>query len=96
MDNHQVQGRLSSSGGADTPHRRQPFYKPHTALSTTGHWLKTVGMLSPLIIGEFVKDPERRWRYTRMAVIATAALSQGLHANRIERERQEGGEQRER
>ena len=91
-----MQGRLPATDRADRPHERRPIYKPHTGLSTTGHWLKTIGMLSPLIIGEFVKDPERRWRFTRMAVIATAALSQGLYTNRIQREREEGGGQRER
>lgn len=77
-------------------HHGPAFYKPRTALSATGHWLKTVGMLSPLLIGEFVKDPERRWRYTRIAVIATAALTQGLYAQRLHKEREERKEERER
>jgi hypothetical protein len=77
-------------------YRGQAFHKPHTALGATGQWLKTLGMLSPLVIGEFVKDPERRWRYTRMAVVATAALSQGLYAQHIQKEREERKEQRER
>ena len=75
---------------------RQAFHHPRTALSATGHWLKTLGMLSPLIIGEFVKDPERRWRYTRMAIIATAALTQGLYAQRLQKEREERKQERER
>ena len=95
MNNHQVQGRSPSTGSADMPHDRQPFHKPHTALGV-GHWIKTLGILSPLIIGEFVKDPEQRWRYTRMAVIATAALSQGLYTQRIQRESRERDEQRQR
>jgi hypothetical protein len=78
------------------PHNRQAFHKPRTALSATGHWLKTAGMLSPLVIGEFVRDPERRWRYTRIAVIATAALTQGLYAQRLQKEREERAEERER
>jgi len=96
MSNYQVQNRTPPTVHADMREGRQPFYKPHTALSTTGHWLKTLGMLSPLIIGEFVKDPERSWRYTRIAVVATAALSQGLYANRIQRERQDANSQRAR
>ena len=78
------------------PHHGQAFHKPRTALSATGHWLKTVGVLSPLIIGEFVKDPDRRWRYTRIAVIATAALTQGLYAQRLHKERKERKEERKR
>jgi hypothetical protein len=77
-------------------HHGQAFHKPRTALSATGHWLKTLGVLSPLVIGEFVKDPERRWRYTRIAVIATAALTQGLYAQRLQKEREERKEERER
>jgi hypothetical protein len=96
MDNYSVQSRLLPATRAEMPHDRQPFHKPHTALSATGHWLKTIGILSPLLIGEFVKDPERRWRFTRIAVIATAALSEGLYTHRIQRERQERDEQRER
>ena len=95
MNNHQVQCRPPATGSADMPRDRQPFHKPHTALGV-GHWLKTLGILSPLIIGEFVKDPEQRWRYTRIAVVATAALSQGLYTHRIERERQERDECRQR
>jgi hypothetical protein len=88
--------QTSPSGAASTHPDRQAFHNPHTALSTTGHWLKTLGMLSPLVIGEFVKDPERRWRYTRIAVIATAALTQGLYAQRLQKERAQRKEERER
>lgn len=75
---------------------RQPFHQPHTSISSAAHWLKTAGILSPLLIHEFVKDPEQRWRYTRIAVIATAALAQGLFVHRIHRERQERQGHRER
>jgi len=95
MNNHQVQDRDSPTARIDVPQARQACHKPHTALGVA-HWLKTLGILSPLIIGEFVKDPERRWRYTRMAVIATAALSQGLYTQRIQRAREERDECRQR
>jgi hypothetical protein len=75
---------------------RQAFHHPRTTMSATGHWLKTLGILSPLVIGEFVKDPEQRWRYTRIAVIATAALTQGLYARRVQKEREERKQERER
>ena len=94
MDNHQVQGRSPPAGNADVLHDRQAFHNPHTALGAAGHWIKTLGILSPLMIDEFVKDAEQRRRYTRIAVIATAALAQGLYAHRIQRERQEREQQR--
>jgi aminoglycoside/choline kinase family phosphotransferase len=90
MNNHQVQSQ-SPATSADMPRDRQAFHRAHTTLGV-GHWLKTIGILSPLIIGEFVKDPERRWRYARIAAVATAALSEGLYTHRIERERQERSE----
>jgi hypothetical protein len=90
------QTSLPRAAYADAPYNRQAFHKPHTSLSTTGHFLNTIGILSPLVIGEFVKDPERKWRFTRIAVIATAALSEGLYTHRIHRERLEREQQRER
>jgi hypothetical protein len=95
MNNHQVQGRSPATGSADMPHDRQSFHRAHTTLGV-GHWLKTIGILSPLIIGEFVKDPERRWRYARIGAVATAALSEGLYTHRIQREREERDECRQR
>ena len=70
-------------------HYHQGFHKPHTSLGATGHWIKTAGILAPLVIGEFVKDNEQRWRYIRMASMGTALLSEGLYASRMHREREE-------
>lgn len=89
-----MQNRTPPVDHADMREGRQSFHKPYTALGATGHWIKTLGILAPLIIGEFIKDEERRWRYTRVAVVATAALSQGLYVNRIQRERQDANTQR--
>jgi hypothetical protein len=71
------------------PFNRQPYHKPHTAIGATGHWVREAGILAPLIISEFVKDPEQRWRYVRIASVATALLSEALWTSRIHRERQE-------
>ena len=70
------------------PTARQPYHKPHTSLGATGHWVREAGILAPLIISEFVKDGETRWRYIRMASIATALFSQGLWTAKIHKERQ--------
>jgi len=53
------------------------------------HWLKTLVMLSPLLMGEFIKDAEKRWRYNRIAVIAGTAVLEGLHTHRLQKERDE-------
>ena len=39
---------------------RQSFHKPHTAIGATGHWVREAGILAPLVIGEFVKDADKR------------------------------------
>jgi hypothetical protein len=73
-----------------TPYRpRQAFHHPRTSLGAAGHWVRDAGILAPLVIGELVKDVDKRWRYIRMASVATALLSEALWTSRIHRERQE-------
>lgn len=67
---------------------RQPYHKPHTSLGATGHWVREAGILAPLIISEFVKDPGKQWRYIRIASVATALLSEGMWTAKVHRERQ--------
>jgi hypothetical protein len=59
-------------------HRRAP-HKPSHVEGEIGHWVRTAGILAPLVIGEFVKDPDRKWRFVRITSIAAAILSEGLH-----------------
>jgi hypothetical protein len=76
-------------GSPGAPSARQAYHHPRTSLGATGHWVKTVGILSPLVIGELVRDPEKRWRYVRLATVATALLSEALWTHRIRKEREE-------
>jgi hypothetical protein len=46
------------------------------------------GILSPLVIGELVKDPDKRWRWIRIASVITAFAAEGMYAHRIQQERQ--------
>jgi hypothetical protein len=69
-------------------HERQQFHHAHTSMGAA-HWIRTAGILAPLIIGEFVKDMDKRWRWTRIASVATALVSEGLYTARVQRERQE-------
>jgi hypothetical protein len=66
----------------------------HAAPSEIGHWVRTAGILSPLLIGELVKDPERKWRFIRVSSVAVALISEGLHVHRLNREREEREAQR--
>ncbi len=77
---------------------RQAFYRPRTSMGATGHWLKTAGILAPLLIGEFVRDPEQRWRWIRIAAVVTALGSEAMWTSKIHKERQDraarnGGEE---
>lgn len=80
----------------DAQYSRQPFHHPRTSLGAAGHWVKTLGILSPLLIGEIVKDPEQKWRWIRIASVGTALLSEAMWTHRIHKERQEREGLRER
>lgn len=66
----------------------------HSGEGEIGHWVRTAGILSPLLIGELVKDPERKWRFIRVSSVAVALISEGLHVHRLNRERREREAQR--
>ena len=69
---------------------------PHVTARATGHWVRDAGILAPLVIGELVEDVDKRWRYIRIASVATALLSEALWTSRINRERQEREADRQR
>jgi hypothetical protein len=68
-------------------HRRAHRREPGVA-GEIGHWVRTAGIVAPLIIGEFVKDPDRKWRFIRVTSVAAAILSEGLHSHKAYRERE--------
>ena len=71
------------------PKEQYPRASSHTPPSEVGHWVRTAGILSPLIIGEIVKDPEKKWRFIRVSSVAAALISEGLHVHKLRREREE-------
>lgn len=68
---------------------RQAYRNPHTSIGATSHWIRTAGMLAPLIIGELVEDPSKRWRLIRIASITTALVSEAMYTHKIRQEREE-------
>lgn len=68
--------------------------RPHT--SGAGHWLRTAGVLAPLVIGEVVKDPDQRWRFIRISSVALALISEGLYAHKVQQEREKWDKEHER
>jgi hypothetical protein len=75
------------------PVRERPLHAPPSEI---GHWVRTAGILSPLIIGELVKDPARQWRFIRVTSVAVALFSEGLHVRRLQRENRARQQQHER
>jgi hypothetical protein len=71
-----------------SPGQRQAFRRTHTSLGAAGHWIREAGILAPLVISEFVKDGEKKWRYIRIASIATALLSEGMWTAKVHKERE--------
>jgi hypothetical protein len=51
------------------------------------HWVRTLGLLAPLAITEFVPDAARSKRFIRITSVAAAVLSEGFHAHRLHQQR---------
>lgn len=60
-----------------------------------GHMLRTGGILAPHIIGEFVKDPDKKWKAIRLSAVATAVFSEALYAYHQSRKNAERREDHE-
>jgi len=73
-------------------HHRRTHRRAGAVEGEIGHWVRTAGILAPLIITEFVKDPDQKFRFIRVTSVAAAILSEGLHAHKAygdrERDRQ--------
>ena len=69
-------------------HQRRTQGRAQAVEGEIGHWVRTAGILAPLIIGELVKDPDRKWRFIRITSVAAAILSEGLHSHKAYRERE--------
>jgi hypothetical protein len=66
---------------------------PKHSRTSYGHaTVHLVSVLSPLVIGELIKDPEKRWRWIRIASVATALAGEAMwrHHAAKERDRNEG------
>jgi hypothetical protein len=57
-------------------------------LARLGHWIHMAAIAAPLLIGEFVKDPDKRWRYLRLASVGTALASEAIWTHRLSKDRQ--------
>jgi hypothetical protein len=69
-------------------YHRRAQHKERAVEGEIGHWVRTAGILAPLIISEFVKDPDRKWRFIRITSVVAAILSEGLHSHKAYRQRE--------
>ena len=76
----------------EAPYRRQAFHHPRTSLGAAGHWLHLAAVTAPLVIGEVIKDPDKRWRALRLASVAAALASEALWTHRLSKDRQKDEE----
>lgn len=84
--------QLAKSPGNELPvsdAARQPFRHSRTSLGVAGHWLHLLAVLSPLVIGEVIKDPEKKWRAIRLASVGTAIGTEALWTHRLLKRRAE-------
>jgi len=78
--------------GANAPYPRQAFHHPRTSLGAAGHWIHLAAVAAPLVIGEVIKDPDKRWRALRLASVGAAIASEALWTHRLSKERRKDEE----
>jgi hypothetical protein len=71
---------------------REP--RPRPANYGAGHWVRTVGLLVPLVIAEVVPDPAKKFRYMRIASVAMAMVSEGVYAHKVHKQMEQWENQR--
>ena len=73
--------------------KRQGFQHTHTTmggvLGIAAHWLGLTGAMAPIVIGELVSDPAKRWRATRLTAVGTAVAYEALYTLRELQHRKE-------
>src|SRR5580700_7946503 len=76
----------------DAQGNRQSFRHPRTSLGAAGHWIHLVAVAAPLVIGEVIKDPDKRWRALRLASVCAALASEAVWTHRLSKDRQKDEE----
>jgi len=68
----------------DSYAQKKAFRHASTTLGfagVVGHLVRTGGILAPLLIGEFVPDPEKKWKAIRLSAVVAAVISEALYAH---------------
>jgi hypothetical protein len=67
-------------------HRRAPR-RHDPGAGEIGHWVRTLAMLAPLAITEFVPDAAKSKRLIRVTSVLAVVLSEGLHSHKLHKQR---------
>lgn len=70
-------------------------HHPRASLGAAGHWIHLLSVAAPLVIGEVIKDSDKRWRAMRGVSVGTAILSEAVWTWRIAQDRQKDAEARD-
>jgi hypothetical protein len=92
MESRSAQPNHSYQNERDT----EPQYPRHRPPSAIGHWTRTLGALVPLVIGELVEDPKKKWRFIRVASVALAVINEASYAYAVQQDRRDREARRER
>jgi hypothetical protein len=65
---------------------RLSFPAPHPRKSYHNSCAHLMTVLTPLVIGELIKDPEKRWRWIRIGSVVTALVGEMMWQYRIAQE----------
>src|ERR1017187_7898232 len=100
MEPHAAQPRPYDASYPDMPDR-QCFQRADTSVGAAGgyplgHLMRLGGTLAPLVIGELVKDPDKRWRWIRLCSLLLAGVSEIAWAQREHQRREERNSHRAR
>jgi hypothetical protein len=82
------QGTAPRAGYAEPPYPKQQFRHARTSLGAAGHWIHLAAVAAPLVIGEVIKDPDKRWRALRLASVGAALASEAVWTYRLSKDRQ--------
>jgi len=80
---------VAPTGDIDGYLRKQAFRHSSTSLGVMGHWVGLAGTMAPIIIGELIADPGKRWRAVRLASVGTAIAYEALYTFREAERRKE-------
>lgn len=90
---YRAQDGAGASDDIQATLRRNGFHHAQSSLGSlgiVGHWVGLAGTLAPIVIGELVDDPAKRWKIIRLASVGTSVAYEAVHTmNELARRREQ-------